>query len=135
MMDWAGLAYFKWDKDYEPYPKRIFYDNEKAAIEYFWIEDDDAEIECGIDPQENASHCGHIINNPHRYSELTIPDHGLRHEWFREWLITIDMLDLYCGSIGGFFRENDKELTLRPAWKEFERRKLKALITAEIEAI
>lgn len=65
-----------WDKEFDPYPKRIFVDKQEPETVFFCVKDDDALEDSGIPPEENAATRKQILENPDRYVEVPVPSHA-----------------------------------------------------------
>lgn len=118
--DWDLLASLLWDKDFDPYPKRIFFDIKAGGIEFFYLSNEDGETDAGISPDENRATRAKIELNSKTCVELHVPDHGKVHKWFREWLASQDQSDLYFGSIGGCLKQYH-EILDRSEWQDFRK--------------
>ena len=60
---------------------------------------------------------------------IPIPDHGLRHKWFRSFLASIGREDEYSGSIGRWLKETGSEVRAQ-LWSNFRSDRVAAYVIA-----
>ena len=112
------------DKEYDSYPIRVFVDTQKTEIVFFHLVDDDAYTDLGIAPEENAAIKKSILENLKQYTEIPVTTHAENHEWFQEFLVSINKRDLFFGSIGGFFKTYDEDDNIKYNWEDFRQSKV-----------
>ena len=107
---------FQRDEDFEEYPQNTYLDLETGEVAWVFVEDEDAEMYAGIDPEENAALRTQIDRHPERYLEIPGLDHGEHHAILRDflnsnWTDDEELWSLaqnaYSGSIGRWKEEVD----------------------------
>lgn len=72
---------------------------------------------------------GAVEPPPDRWLELPIPDHALRHRWFRAFLGSIGCEDEYYGSIGRWLEDYGSEARVR-MWTNFRSQQVLTYVVA-----
>lgn len=67
--------------------------------------------------------------SPDTWLAMPIPDHGLRHKWFRAFLESVGREDEYTGSIGRWLKEHGSDVRAQ-LWSNFRSDRLVAYIIA-----
>jgi hypothetical protein len=126
---------FQRDEDFEHYPQSTYLDLKTGEVFWVFIEDDDAEMWAGIEPEENATLREKVEAAPEMYLEIRGRNHGEHHDILREFLnsnwtddeeLRVKAQEAYSGSIGGWKEEvNDQNVV--NAYFDFRDRKIKEL--------
>ena len=77
---------FQRDEDFEHYPQSTYLNLNTGEVFWVFIEDDDAAMWAGIEPEENASLREKIEAAPEMYLEIRGRNHGEHHDILREFL-------------------------------------------------
>jgi len=127
---------FERDVDFhDHFPQSTYLDLETGEVIWIFEEDDDAELEVGIEPEENAALKEKINTSPQRYLLIPGRDHGEHHDILRDFLkshwtddeeLRLWARNAYAGSIGRWMEEvNDQEVV--HAYFGFRERTIKEL--------
>jgi hypothetical protein len=127
---------FERDVDYhDHFPQSTYLDLETGEVIWIYEDDDEAEFEVGIEPEENAALREKIDTSPERYLLIPGRDHGEHHDILREFLnshwtddeeLRLFALNAYTGSIGRWMEEvNDQEVV--HAYFRFREHRIKEL--------
>ena len=127
---------FERDVDFhDHFPQSTYLDLETGEVVWVFEEDDDAELQVGIEPEENAALKEKINTSPKRYLLIPGRDHGEHHEILRDFLnshwtydkeLCLRVRNAYTGSIGRWMEEvNDQDVI--HAYYGFRDRKIKEL--------
>ncbi|MHC5077331.1 MAG: hypothetical protein ACYTFM_13030, partial [Planctomycetota bacterium] len=115
--------------------KSTYLDLETGEVLWIYEEDDDAELESGIEPEENAALREKINTSPERYLLIPGRDHGEHHDILREFLksdwtddeeLRLRAQDAYTGSIGRWMEAVDAQEAVH-AYFGFREHKIKEL--------
>ena len=127
---------FERDVDFhDHFPQSTYLDLETGEVVWIYEEDDDAEFETGIEPEENAALREQIDTSPERYLLIPGRDHAEHHDILREFLkshwtddndLRLWTRDAYAGSIGRWMKEVDDQEVIN-AYFGFRDRKIKEL--------
>ena len=71
---------------HDNYPQMTYVDLKTGKILRVYDEDEDAEMDAGIDPQENAWIIEQIEKDQERYLEFAGMDHADHHDILREFI-------------------------------------------------
>jgi hypothetical protein len=127
---------FERDVDFhDHFPQSTYLDLETGEVVWIFEEDDDAELQTGIEPEENAVLKEKINTSPERYLQIPGRDHGEHHEILHDFLnsrwtdneeLCLRVRNAYTGSIGRWIEEvNDQDVV--HAYYGFRDRKIKEL--------
>ena len=127
---------FERDVDFhDHFPQSTYLDLKTGEVVWIFEEGDDAELQVGIEPEENAALKEKINTSPKRYLLIPGRDHGEHHEILRDFLnshwtddeeLCLRVQNAYTGSIGRWIEEvNDREVI--HAYYGFRDRKIKEL--------
>jgi hypothetical protein len=107
------------DVDYhDVYSQLTYLDTVTGEVIWIYEQDDDAEMEAGIDPEENRQDRERVANGPDRYLEIPGLEHGdhhdilkkfLRSQWTEEEERRRNAETAYFGSIGGWKKAVDDQ--------------------------
>jgi hypothetical protein len=126
---------FERDVDFHDlFPQSAHLDLETGEV--IWIyEEEDAELESGIEPEENAALREKITTSPKRYLLIPGRDHAEHHDILRDFLkshwtddddLRLRARDAYVGSIGRWMEEVDDQEVIN-AYFGFRDHKIKEL--------
>ena len=124
---------FQRDEDFQEYPLNTYLDLETGEVAWVFVEDDDAEMYVGIDPDENTDLMSQIEAYPERYLEIPGRGHGEHHDILRDFLnsnwtdneeLRSRGRNVYFGSIGGWKEEVDNQDALH-AYYDFRDQRIK----------
>ena len=127
---------FERDVDFhDHFPQSTYLDLETGEVVWIFEEDDEAEFETGIEPEENAALREQINTSPKRYLLIPGRDHAEHHDILRDFLkshwtddeeLRLWAQDAYAGSIGRWMEAvNDQEVV--HAYFRFREHKIKEL--------
>ncbi len=103
---------------YDTYSQSVHLDLETGDLLWVYDDDENAYMEAGIPPEENAGIRQRVETSPDRYLEIPGLDHGDHHDILREFLNSESTDDedarlwasqAYFGSIGGWKQAVDDE--------------------------
>jgi hypothetical protein len=127
---------FERDVDFHDHvPQSTYLDLETGEVLWIYEDDDEAEFEAGIEPEENAALREQIDTSPERYLLVPGRDHGEHHDILREFLqshwtddeeLRLRAGDAYAGSIGRWMEAVDDQEVIN-AYFGFRDRKIKEL--------
>jgi hypothetical protein len=127
---------FERDVDFHDHCAQSTYlDLETGEVLWIYEEDDEAEFETGIEPEENAALREQVDTSPERYLLIPGRDHGEHHDILREFLkspwtddeeLRLRTRDAYAGSIGRWMEAVDDQAVIN-AYCGFRDRKIKEL--------
>jgi len=104
---------FEREADLEDYPQLVFLDRQTGDVLWVYADDENASMEAGIPPEENADLRQRVESEPNRFLEIPGLDHGDHHGLLREFLNSdwthdqqarTQAHDAYTGSIGRWKR-------------------------------
>ena len=108
----AFLEAFGRDVDFhDNYPQAVYLDRQTGDLLWLYDDDEDADSEAGISPEDNAATRQRVADSPARYLEILGLDHGDHHEILQEFLNSdwtddddarLKAKEAYFGSIGGW---------------------------------
>jgi hypothetical protein len=81
------LDAFGRDVDFhDAYPQSVYLNIETGELLWLWQDDEDASMDGGIPPEENAAIRQNIETSPASYLEIPGRDHGEHHEILKDFL-------------------------------------------------
>ena len=127
---------FERDVDFhDHFPQSTYLDLETGEVIWIYEEDDEAEFETGIEPEENATLREQINTFPERYLRVPGRDHAEHHDILRDFLkspwtddeeFRLRAQDAYAGSIGRWMEAVDDQEAVN-AYFRFREHKIKEL--------
>jgi hypothetical protein len=127
---------FERDVDFhDHFPQSTYLDLETGEVIWICEDDDEAEFETGIEPEENADLREKLDTSPERYLLIPGRDHGEHHDILREFLnshwtddeeLHLRAQDAYTGSIGRWMEAVDDQEVVNE-YVRFREHKIKEL--------
>ena len=102
------LAAWLRDADCTAFRYRVFIHRKRGTDDLVVVYDNDKDAywDGKWTKKENKADRKRVKRHPKRYIEVPVPDHGKVHEWFQDYLASIDRQSEYFGSIGGWLKQD-----------------------------
>ncbi|MDX1485530.1 MAG: hypothetical protein R3229_13735 [Alphaproteobacteria bacterium] len=114
------ISAFGRDSDYptEIYYQTAYLDLDNGEMLWVYENDEDAETEAGLDPEENRRDRERVVRDPDRFLDIPGLEHGdhhdilkrfLRSQWTEDEERRLRVEEAYFGSIGGWKKAVDDQ--------------------------